>query len=154
MGGCKSWRGRRVRAGLWLRRGCRTGQARRSQPRWQERVARGRERANKAEQEHARLLAIIDALEIRVAAAEARADAADEDRRLAEPRADAALSRALAAEGDRRVAEGRADAERARADVLDQAVVERAHAAALRVKLDELKGLLATVVRAQGSRRR
>jgi hypothetical protein len=72
----------------------------------------------------------------------------------AKARADAAVSRALVAEGDRRVAEGRTDAERARTDVLDQAVAdERARAAALKAKVDELKGLLATVVRAQGSRR-
>jgi hypothetical protein len=121
---------------------------------WQERVASQSGRADKAEQEHARLLSIIDALETRIASIEARADAADEDRRLAETRADAAVSRALIAEGDRRVAEARADAERARADVLDQAVAcERARAAALSDKVDELKGLLATILRSQASRR-
>jgi hypothetical protein len=122
---------------------------------WQERVASESGRADKAEQEHARLLGIIDALETRIVSIEARADTADEDRRAAEARADAAVSRALVAEGDRRVAEARADAERARADVLHEAVAtERAHAATLKAKVDELKGLLATVVRAQRSRRR
>jgi hypothetical protein len=121
---------------------------------WQERVASESGRADKAEQEHARLLSIIDALETRIASIEARADAAHEDRRLAEIRADAAVSRALIAEGDRRVAEARADAERARGEVLDQAVAgERARAAALSDKVDELKGLLATILRSQASRR-
>jgi hypothetical protein len=81
-------------------------------------VASERGRADKAEQEQARLLRIIDALETRIATIEARADA-----------------------------------ERTRADVLDQAVgTERARAAALSDKVDELKGLLATILRSQPSR--
>jgi hypothetical protein len=59
-------------------------------------VAHERERAEFAEQERTRLLSIIEDLETRITAIEARADAADEDRRLAEARADAAVSRAIA----------------------------------------------------------
>jgi hypothetical protein len=147
---------------------------------WQERVAHERERAEIVEQERTRLLSIIEDLETRIAAIEARADAAGEDRRLAEARADAAVSRAIAAEGDRRSAEARADAERVRADVLDKSLTseraraealrkqmdvaegalaaERGDAEALRKRMNELKELLAGVVRAQNpqvpSRRR
>ena len=53
------------------------------------RVASERDPADKAEQERVRPLAIVDALEARIAASEARADAA--------------VSRMLAADGNRRV---------------------------------------------------
>ena len=81
-------------------------------------------------------------------------------------------SRALAAEGDRRAAEARAEDERARADVLDQAIAgararadaltdqveaaeaafaaERGRADAPRSRVDELKRLLASILRSQG----
>jgi hypothetical protein len=139
---------------------------------WQERLAHERERAETAERERDRLQTMIDGLETRLAAAEARADTADEDRRTAEARADAAVSRALAAEGDRRAAEARAEDERARADVLDQSIAgarargdalaeqveaaeaaladERGRADAQRGRVDELKRLLASILRAQG----
>jgi hypothetical protein len=58
-------------------------------------------------------VSIFEGLATRVAAIETRADAADEDRRLAEARADAAMSRSLA--GGCRSAGARADAERATA---------------------------------------
>jgi hypothetical protein len=71
---------------------------------------------------------------------EARAGVADEDRHLAEVRADAAVSRTVAAEGDRRSvkvpAEGALTAERSDADTLLN-------------RINELKELLAGVVRAQ-----
>jgi hypothetical protein len=124
---------------------------------WRERLARERERAEHAEGECGRLLAVVDGLETRLVAAEARADAA--------------VSRALAAESDRVVAEARADAERTRADALDQAAAgesaradtlkeqaevaetalatERGRTDALRGRIDELKGLLGGVLRAQ-----
>jgi hypothetical protein len=127
---------------------------------WRERLARERERAEHAERECARLLTVVDGLETRLAAAEARADAA--------------VSRAQAAECDRVAAEARADAERTRADVLDQAAAgenvcadtlkeqveaaeaalatERGRADALRGRIDELKALLGSVLRAQGLR--
>ena len=63
---------------------------------------------------------------------------ADDDRRIAEGRADAAVSRALTADSDRRVAEARADAERARADVLDQgATAQRSRADTLQQQLED-----------------
>jgi hypothetical protein len=124
---------------------------------WRERLAREREHAEHAEGECARLLTVVDGLETRLVAAEARANAAD--------------SRAHAAESDRVAAEARADAERTRADVLGQAVAdesaranslkeqaevaeaalatERCRTDALRGRIDELKGLLWSILRAQ-----
>jgi hypothetical protein len=124
---------------------------------WRERLAHERERADQMEGECARILRLVDGLETRLAAAEARADAA--------------VSRALAAESDLGAAEARADADRTRADVLDQAIVsesayadtlkeraevaeaalatERGRADALRSRIDELKELLGSVLRSQ-----
>jgi hypothetical protein len=124
---------------------------------WRERLARERERAEHAEGECARLVTVVDGLETRLAAAEARADAA--------------VSQAQAAECDQVAAEARADAERVRADMLDQVAAgesaradtlkeqaeaaeaalatERGHADALRGRIDELKALLGSVLRAQ-----
>ena len=120
---------------------------------WRERLARERARAEHAEGECARLLTVVDDLETSLVAAEARADAA--------------VSRARTAENDRVAAEARADAERTRADVLDQTVAgesaradtlreqaeaacatERGRVDALRGQIDELKGLLGSVLRA------
>jgi hypothetical protein len=126
---------------------------------WRERLARERERAEHVEGECARLLTVVDGFKTRLAAEKVRADAA--------------VSRAHAAESDRVAAEAQADAERSRADVLDQAVadesaraetlkeqaeaaeaalaMERGRTDALTGRIDELKGLLGSVLRAQRS---
>lgn len=67
---------------------------------WRKLLADERERADRAEQEHARLLTIIDGLEGRIAATEARADRANETLAAERTRADQARE-VLAAEGAR-----------------------------------------------------
>jgi hypothetical protein len=111
---------------------------------WREQLARERERVDKLERERDQVIATAKDLQNRIIASEAHADAASEDRRTAEARADAAISRALVAEGDRRSAEARADAERARAEVLDQAAAaQRCRVDSLMRQLEETEAALA-----------
>ena len=118
---------------------------------WQGLLAQEREHVDNVERERARLLTVIDSLERRVAAGEARADAAEEERRAAEARVDAERARTEALEQTVADERTRGDALREQAEAAERALeAECRRADALVGKIDELKGLLASVLRTLG----